>query len=129
MTELEFIRRVLAAFDTWHKADVFWRVEPDGVKFFADVADVFVWGSADCEEVRREDVVDLERAKVDLLAIEGSEPTCLAELYAARKRRERPQGAWYRGTETAVRALFDACGPLREVGLGNPSRHPDEAAK
>lgn len=129
MTELEFIRRVLAAFDTWHKADVFWRVEPAGVKFFADVSDVFCWGSADCEEVRREDLADLERARADLDALENGEPTCLAELYAARKRGQRPQGAWYRGLEAALRPLFDACGPLREVGLGNPSRHPSEVTE
>ena len=129
MIELEFIRRVLAAFDTWHKTDVFWRVEPDGVRFFAEVSDVFVWGSADAEEVRPEDLEELERAKADLIAVQGNEPSCLPELYAARKRGERPQGAWYHYAETAVHPLFDACGPHREVGLGNPRRHPSEATE
>jgi len=126
MTEVEFIKRVLAAFSDWWKEDVGWRVDEDGVHFFALVSDVFWWGSADGEDILPEDLQLLERCKADLVALEGSEPTCLPELYAARKRGMRPQGAWYAGLDSSVYHLFDACGPARDVGLGNPRRHPDE---
>jgi hypothetical protein len=126
VTELEYIKRVLAAFDAWGKEDVLWRVNEDGVRFFALVNDVFWWGSADGEDIRPEDLELLERSKADLVAIEGQEPTCLPELYAARKRGLRPQGAWYAGVDPEVYALFDACGPARAVGLSNPRRHPSE---
>jgi hypothetical protein len=48
----------------------------------------------------------------------------LAELYAARIRKMRPQGAAY-PERAATQALFDACGPERAIGFGNPRRPPD----
>lgn len=126
MTELEFIKRVLAAFEDWWKEDVGWRVDEDGIRFFALCSDVFWWGSADAEDIRPEDVELLERCKADLVALEGREPTCLPELYAARKRGMRPQGAWYTSVDSSIHHLFDVCGPPREVELGNPRRHPSE---
>ena len=44
----------------------------------------------------------------------------VADLFAARSRQERPQGACYSGYDRSIWSLFDACGPEREVGLGNP---------
>jgi hypothetical protein len=42
------------------------------------------------------------------------------ELFAARVRGVRPQGASYSLYPRATWPLFDACGPKRETGLGNP---------
>lgn len=46
--------------------------------------------------------------------------TNIAELFAARVREMRPQGACYKGYPKDLWPLFDACGPERETGMGNP---------
>jgi hypothetical protein len=43
-----------------------------------------------------------------------------AELFCARVRKMRPQGAWYAYCPEAEWPLFDACGPERGVDAGNP---------
>lgn len=42
------------------------------------------------------------------------------DLYSCRIEGMRPQGAVYRHNKKELWPLFDACGPEREVGLGNP---------
>lgn len=44
----------------------------------------------------------------------------LTDLYAARVRHERPQGACYAAYPRQLWPMFDAVGPEREVGIGNP---------
>lgn len=116
--ELAYIRRVLAIFA---KADIhselLWRFEGDHVEFSANVSDVFAWGSADLEDITPDTLPALEQAYADLRAICAVEHT--AELFAARVRRMRPQGAAY-PTVLPAQRLFDACGPERLTGLGNP---------
>ncbi len=51
---------------------------------------------------------------------------CVANLFCARVRQLRPQGAMYRFLPSATWALFDACGPVREVNRLNPCHHPSE---
>jgi len=118
---LAYHRRVLALF--W-KADIrdelLWHDSPDGIHFAANVSDVFAWGCADAEDITPDTITALEQAHADCLAVGAEEYT--AELYAARQRGMRPQGAAYPDKPEA-QALFDACGPERAVGLGNP-RHP-----
>lgn len=46
--------------------------------------------------------------------------TNISELFAARVRGMRPQGACYKGYPKDLWPLFDACGPERETGMGNP---------
>lgn len=41
-------------------------------------------------------------------------------LFSARSRGMRPQGAYYKLFPRDTWELFDACGPEREVGVGNP---------
>ncbi|UDL15984.1 hypothetical protein QEH42_gp234 [Microbacterium phage Pumpernickel] len=50
---------------------------------------------------------------------------CLPLLFAAKSRKMRPQGAYYKSIPENIWHLFDACGPEREVGMGNP-RKPGE---
>ena len=42
------------------------------------------------------------------------------ELFCARIRKMRPQGACYAYYDKKDWHLFDACGPERECGFGNP---------
>lgn len=102
--------------------DLLWHVgQDDEIHFSANVNDVFWWGCADAESITGERLPALEQAYVDLKAV-GAEHL-LAELYAARIRGMRPQGAAY-PDEAKVQALFDACGPERAIELGNPRKPP-----
>lgn len=129
MGELEFLTRVLEIFSVSHAdayEDLFWRVDNGTVYLSANVSDVFVWGGSDCEPITLGTLRHLEQAYTDLKAIGGEEFT--AELYTARRRRLRPQGAAYpNATHEAwrkVSTLYDACGPERKRGLGNPHKAP-----
>jgi hypothetical protein len=104
---------------------LWWRIGPDGeLRFTVDVSDRFAWGTADCEDVPDLDAVAaLEAAREDLCAASPDKDATdyTAALYTARRRQERPQGAVYAHMPSdAVRALFDACGPARDVTLTNP---------
>lgn len=128
-----FLVRVLEIFSMSHAdayGDVFWRVDDSELTLYANVSDVFAWGGSDAEPITPKTLDALERAYKDLKAVEAEEFT--AELYAARQRGMRPQGAAY-PTQTheswrQVSALYDACGPERAVGFGNPKPAPDRAA-
>lgn len=129
--QLAFVRRVLEIFSLSHADaydDLLWRVDDGQIHLSANVSDVFAWGAADAEEITPERLPDLERTYADLKAIDSQDYT--AALYAARIRHMRPQGAAYPGRKLndhwrEVVALFDACGPRREVGLGNPKPQPN----
>jgi hypothetical protein len=121
-TSAAYVRRVL---DLFAQADIrdelLWFVDGHQVVFHANVSDVFEWGCADAEPITPDRLPDLERSYADLAAVGALE--CLAELYAARLRGMRPQGAAY-PSKAGVCGLFDACGPEREIGILNPRRHP-----
>ena len=125
---LAFVTRVLELFSLSHAdlydGGLFWRVENGELKLFANVSDVFAWGGADAEPITPDTLPALEQAYVDLKAVDADEFT--AELYAARQRGERPQGAAYPDSKhkswRQVSALYDACGPERPIGLGNPKK-------
>ncbi len=111
----------------WHED------ENGGLVFALNVNDTFYWGTADCEPVTPDDFPDLASARDDVKSLTGvlgyDEWTAnlsqhVADLYAARRRGERPQGASYKFYPEAIWPLFDACGPERETGLGNPRPHP-----
>lgn len=128
--QLAFITRVLELFSLSH-ADLYdggllWRVDDGQLHLLANVSDVFAWGGADCEPITPDTLPALEQAYADLKAIDADEYT--AELYAARQRRERPQGAAYPDSKhkswRQISALYDACGPERPLGLGNPKPAP-----
>lgn len=92
----------------------------DGSYIGVGCNDVFAWGCADCEEITPETLGLFQEAADELLAIEAE--WWLAELYTAKVRKMRPQGAIYQSvdmTDTVV-ALFNSCGPDREAQFGNP---------
>lgn len=123
----KYVFRVLAA---WERCDIYeqlmWRVKDDTVRFLAICSDVFYWGTADCEEIAEEDLPMLESTADELLALGGVADAYMPELFCARKRGMRPQMPWGRSygakpgvydkdnLDPRVRALFDACGPVRD---------------
>lgn len=87
------------------------------VQFFAFCSDVFYWGTADQELIAASDLELLRLTAADLGEDHGD---YLSDLFAARKRGMRPQGAYYKTLNSSVAALFDAAGPERETTVGNP---------
>ena len=91
---------------------LFWRVDmtPGGnreMTLFAECSDLFFWATADLEEVTRDDIPLLRQALEDLKPLDAAEE--LGHLFAARKRRMRPQRPCYKGMAPEVAALYDAC--------------------
>lgn len=94
--------------------------------FFVICNDAFWWGTGDLEEITPENIDVLEQAFADCHAAENVVGTInAAELFAARVRKMRPQGAAY-PSEPELWPLFDACGPERETDMGNPHPHPSK---
>jgi len=76
--------------------------------------DLFYWGCADAEEIETEEDLDLF-----IQTFKDCKDIC-GELYCARKRKMRPQGAYYKYIPDEFKETFNACGPEREIDLGNP---------
>ncbi|MEM6610208.1 MAG: hypothetical protein AAF689_16715 [Pseudomonadota bacterium] len=80
--------------------------------------DLFLWACADMEEL---DILDLP----GLCAALAESPENGELLWVCRKRRMRPQGAYYNYFSDQEVALLNACGPVRETGFGNPEAAPE----
>lgn len=120
----DFVKKVLEIFWRYDSHnDLYWRVDDGVVTFFVNCNDQFYWGTADLETIEPEDVERLEKAFQDVLAI-GADVEYAAALFAARNRGMRPQHAAYPFDQRDLWPLYDACGPPRVVGLGNPHQHP-----
>lgn len=107
--------------------DLWWRVpnvEDDEVEWWTMCSDFFAWGGGDAEGLTEESLPDLTQAITDIKTIDSTEVSWAGRLYAARRRKMRPQGAYYEQIPEVLWPLFDACGPEREVGLSNPHPHP-----
>lgn len=114
-----FVVRVMRAFPDG-EPELWWRKSPV-LMLFVNCSDAFAWGCADLEQVTPDNVDVLERS-VEEAGMDG------ALLFCARVRRMRPQGAMYKHIAEERWPLFDACGPERATGLGNPLT-PEEAIK
>lgn len=122
MSEHEFLIEVLAIFAKADSHDtLLWTFRDDTLELWANVSDIFDWGSADGEAITPDRLPVLRQALADLALLNAT--GWIAELYAARLRGMRPQGAAY-PTSHAAQALFNACGPARPLGLGNPKSIP-----
>lgn len=99
--------------------DLFWRTggEYGEVSFFINCNDLFWWGTADVEPLTAADLEAFDQSMKD-------SPTSGAELYCARRRKMRPQGACYKHFAKEEWPLFDACGPRRERDVLNPQEQP-----
>ncbi len=78
--------------------------------------DVFGWACADAEVITEDTLPDFQQAIDDCFG----DLNVASMLYVARRRQERPQGAMYSYIPKHLWSLFDACGPERAIGLGNP---------
>lgn len=88
----------------------------NGKKPCINCNDVFFWGCADDEDINDETLPLYHKALDDCSQNHGT----AAMLYCARIRKERPQGAIYSCIPKEFWSLFDACGPEKETGFGNP---------
>lgn len=106
------------------REDVLYQVTPDRkVSIYFLCNDLFWWGCADAEEITPENLPVLRQCVANLKAVDKVLGTVhVAELFCSMVRKERPQGVCYDGFEPEYWPLFDACGPEREVGMGNPYR-------
>lgn len=91
---------------------LFWRVDmtPGGsreMRLFAECNDLFYWATADAEQITVEDIPLLRQALDDLRPLRAEYE--MGHLFAARKRKLRPQGPCYKDMEDGVAALYDAC--------------------
>lgn len=91
---------------------LFWRMDmtpgPNReMTLFAQCSDFFFWATADLEEITLADIPLLRQTLEDLKAIGAEEE--LGTLFAARKRKMRPQRPCYKDFDPPVAALYDAC--------------------
>jgi hypothetical protein len=115
-------------------SDLIWREEDGNIHAAVICSDCFWWGTADAEEltpetfpIYKQAVAECEALAKTLPKDSNQMPQLYAdELFAARIRKMRPQVASYEMYPPVLWPLFDACGPERETGLGNPAKQPTE---
>ena len=116
MTNYDFIKRLLtlmAEYELWGDERIWWKRD---LIFYANCNDLFHWGESFA--------VEIDEARLPALAqaLRDAGPEDGPLLYCCRHERMRPQGAMYSYIEKEHWPLFDACGPERETGYGNPCR-------
>lgn len=114
--KFDFVMRVFRATAFDHCEDIWWRTDDEyaPLSIFVTCNDLFWWATADSELVTPDNIDVLEQAYRDSEDHGGL-------LFCCRVRRMRPQGPYYKYFDENEKQLFDACGPEREVGIGNPS--------
>lgn len=102
---------------------IFWRKDKGQIVADVNCNDWFCWACADGEDITADSLPELKKAIEDVVALDR--PSYYGTLlYCCRRRKMRPQGACYPkgidGKNVVLWPLFDACGPEREIGIGNP---------
>lgn len=106
-------------------------LQTDGAAVFAAVKvnDFFWWGTADVEEFGDHDLDQLAKSYDDIRELaplnNSGHPSWeylrwAPQLFAARQRKMRPQGAFYSSIPKPLWRVFDKCGAERAVDIGNP---------
>jgi hypothetical protein len=100
--------------------------DTDDAQVLINCSDMFFWGCADSEPIEADDVALLQSCFNDLKALDPQQAWYVhtGDLYCARKRQMRPQGAQYKHFNPIVWPLFNACGPHRPSEFGNPYETP-----
>jgi hypothetical protein len=121
--------QICDGFDGPSADTLWWRTDDQyaPVTMFVNCNDLFMWGCSDCEAITAENVEALALAVADIAAIDDCEVDMAGLLWVSRLRGSRPQGAYYKSIDKALWPLFDACGPVRDAGFGNPVAHPASA--
>ncbi len=138
--DLDFVCRVLSifnGFDALSNEDVWWRTDDEyaPISLFVNCNDLFLWGFSDCEEITRDNIDILESTFNELKNMNKKDGEFYKEthlervtpaIFCCRVRGMRPQGACYNEQyyPKIVWPLFDAAGPERQTGLGNPKPRP-----
>lgn len=129
--ELEAVKRlsnfdllVLKFFDEHQmQEELSWTCEGDKITWYVRCSDIFFWGCSDAEDILPANFSELEKAFKDCKKVLSEDEFLYTGhwllLWVARCRQMRPQGAAYPDNEK-LWPLFDAAGPFRETGLGNP---------
>lgn len=108
----------------WDMGDAFWwRTSHDKSEVWClcNCNDFFAWATADCERYEPEDIEPLKTAMAECEKLkEYSSFEWGPLLWIARKRKERPQGAFYKSIPEYLHPLFDACGEPRKKEFLNP---------
>lgn len=118
----EEILSILSCFNSFtgpNCDELWWRMNDElgPLTFLVQCNDVFYWGMSDCEIITPADVPDFKKAIEDSKDKEGD--SFFAHLlWIARKRKQRPQVAYYKNFEEHEKKLFDECGP-EETQYGN----------
>jgi hypothetical protein len=125
MTNQEFVIEILKLMSNYDSTDsLFWKWQKDKNEFKVYVVcnDLFCWASADLEEITQENLTELKKAYEDAVAASPTFGEIYgSDLFCARIRGERPQGAAY-PREKELYPLFNAVGPERKIGFGNPHK-------
>lgn len=108
--------------------ELFVRVSSSRVThIYVTCSDQFVWASADGEPIGPQTLPVFRQAYEDLKATGDCNEVYAPLLYCARMRNYRPQHCCYPKEAPKTWPLFDAAGPERTPGLGNPYPHPASA--
>lgn len=132
-----FAFRVLRHFAQYDDYDaIIWWVDRDAptISIKVKCSDLFCWGCADAEEITPDNIELLESTYAEVFGLRYASPPekrnnawlCAGDLFCCRARKMRPQGAAYSKEYRDIWPLFDACGPERETGMGNPNPRPKE---
>ena len=136
---LDLVLRTFAVFNGFDgpgSDSLFWRTDEEyaPLALSANCNDLFFWGCSDGEDITTDNIHILEQSYADMQAagIAAGEKHYNAGnahlLFCARVRGMRPQGAYYKYFDPYEAELFNACGPERETGFGNPLT-PEKAAE
>lgn len=124
-----------------------WHFDKTGkMSLWVDCSDIFAWATAEAEPLTAESFPMLVQAIADVDWVNGDRDDGFT-LYVARRRKMRPQGAWYKylkvtsrmpngkgGWKTEVdeeltaklHQLFNDAGPDRDIDLHNPKSQSGE---
>jgi len=120
--DCDFILKVLQITSTYDCKDIYWRTHGEyaPVSFFINCSDIFFWACADDEELTPDNLEVFKQSYADTENLHESGKIYADILFCARMRKMRPQGAYYNFIPNELWPLFDACGPEREIDMGNP---------
>lgn len=115
----ENLKRLLKIAAKYEFTDLmYWNPSLD---FYINCNDMFAWGCADLESISSDSDLDLlEDSCKDAHELNADFAYQGAYLYICRRRKMRPQGAFYKHIEAEFHPLIDACGPFRPSQFGNP---------
>ncbi len=125
---LTFLERALRLSEFDYTDMIWWRIneygiQDDKVHVFVNCNDFFHWACSDLEEITLDNIDLLESTIQECEEILGGKYRASDAflLWCCRVREMRPQGAYYAHLDEELWDLFDAAGPEREPGFGDPS--------